>query len=99
MHGGFPTAFCAPCDTTQLVWRPGAEGEAACLVCDAPIAQAKVAYGRPDDIADREQYVFLDVTATAEPCDCGTACGKEGSAEDCQACPAQGRCDHTRPDA
>lgn len=82
---GFPTAHCPTCDAAQLVWRDPATNLPRCLACDGELGESLVERGAAGDIVDRNDYVFLDVTLSAEPCGCDT-------------CPAQGHCDHTRPD-
>ena len=85
LERGFPIAFCTACDAEQLVWRNPETGAAACLGCDAPLDEGAVRRGGAEDISDRNDYVFLDVTLSAEPCGCDH-------------CPAAGKCSHTRED-
>lgn len=85
MSREFPTAHCPACDQRQLTWRDPETGAPRCLACDAPLDEAAVgapASEHAADIIDRNDYVFLDVTHSAEACGCDT-------------CPAQGKCDHT----
>lgn len=82
---GFPTAHCPTCDAEQLVWRDPATNAPRCLGCDTELGEALIERGAAGEIVDRNDYLFLDVTQSAEPCGCDT-------------CPAQGHCDHTRPE-
>jgi hypothetical protein len=83
---GLPVALCPACGETQLVWREPATNAPRCLGCDAELDEAQVVRAGADVVADRHDYVFLDVTQSAEPCGCDT-------------CPAHDRCEHTHPDA
>ena len=80
---GLPTALCPRCDARQLVWREPASNTPRCLACDLELAETAVSHGDAGEVVDRNDYVFYDVTASADPCGCDT-------------CPAQGHCDHTR---
>jgi hypothetical protein len=80
---GFPTAHCAHCEADQLVWRDPGTNAPRCLACDTELSEAAVERGAAGDIVDRNDYVFLDVTESAEACGCDT-------------CPAQGKCHHTQ---
>lgn len=82
LERGFPTAHCPRCAADQLVWRDPESNAPRCLSCDALLSEAAVERGAAGDIVDRNDYVFLDVTGSAEACGCDT-------------CPAQGKCHHT----
>lgn len=82
MTRGFPIADCPRCEAPQLVWRAPETNEPRCLGCDTALDERAVRAGDAGEIAERNDYVFLDVTQSADPCGCDT-------------CPAQGRCHHT----
>ncbi|MCK6569647.1 hypothetical protein L6V77_00890 [Myxococcota bacterium] len=83
---GLPTAHCPACAEDQLVWRDPETNAPRCLGCDALLDEAQIGHARAAEVADRHDYVFLDVTQSAEACGCDT-------------CPAHGHCEHTRDDA
>ena len=82
MTRGFPVADCPRCEAPQLVWREPATNAARCLGCDAPLPEGAVQVGDAAAVVERNDYVFLDVTHSAEPCGCET-------------CPGQNHCHHT----
>ncbi len=83
---GLPVAHCPACGEAQLVWREPATNAPRCLGCDGPLEESQIARAGAEAVADRHDYVFLDVTQSAEPCGCDT-------------CPAHDRCEHGSADA